>query len=123
MSEENKPLTAADLAHFTGSEVCYHHALMKHIVYTEGVQFLAERAGAYWLIDIIVSVQHEPKVKAEAFQVWTLKTDLEKSTGVVICEDGNGYEVYRQKIDFTDFPLAEIKLYFTGSTILLTSEY
>jgi len=35
---------------------------------------------------------------------------------------GDGKRVYAQEIPFTDFPLPEIKLYFTNNTILLPSE-
>ena len=44
-------------------------------------------------------------------------------TAVLTCDDGNGKVVYRKAIEFTDFPLPEIALYFTTNTILLPSEY
>jgi hypothetical protein len=61
-----------------GSDQRYRHGLMKSIVYTPGVQEMAELAGAYWLIDIVASAQLIAKVKAEPFQCWTLhvNTDL-----------------------------------------------
>jgi hypothetical protein len=33
-----------------------------------------------------------------------------------------GNAVYRKRIEYTDFPLAEIELYFTNGVILLPSE-
>ena len=44
-------------------------------------------------------------------------------TATLVCEDGNGHAVYRKEIEFTDFPLPEVSLYFTNNTILLPSEY
>jgi hypothetical protein len=31
--------------------------------------------------------------------------------------------VFSKRIEYTDFPLAEIKFYFTGGTLLLPTEY
>ena len=46
---------------------------------------------------------------------------------LVTCEDGNGEEVYRQAIPFTDFELAEFELYASSEDgyliILLPGEY
>src|SRR5690606_36125280 len=58
----------ARLQRFTGSETFYTH-FTGRLIYTEGVQYLAEHAGAYWLIDAIASWQTEPKVRAAPFQV------------------------------------------------------
>ena len=46
-------LSESDLRQFTGGDVRYRHAFNRAAIYTEGVQFLAERGGAYWLIDEI----------------------------------------------------------------------
>ncbi len=116
-------ITKADLAQFTGTEVWYRHALRRNILYTEGMQYVAEKAGAYWLLDEIVFNQIQPRIASEKFQVWTLSVDLEKSTAVLACDNGNGKIVYKKVISYTDFPLDEIKIYFTNSVILLTSEY
>jgi phage anti-repressor protein len=119
--ETKKTLNEADLANFTGTEQWYKHWLGP--VYTEGVKYLAEHAGAFWLIDSIVINQTRPKVKGEEFQAWKLKVDLEKHTGVLTCDDGNGNIVYTEKVPFTDFPLPEITIWYTNRTLLLPSEY
>src|SRR5262249_19021920 len=49
----NTPLTHADLQHFTGDLERFRHPLARKVIYTPGVQFLAERGHAYWLIDEI----------------------------------------------------------------------
>lgn len=120
---EQVALTAEDLRQFTGSENSYRHAINSSIYYTDGVQYLAETAGAYWLVDEIALANHfEHNVKAEEFQVWTLTVNLSDSSAALCCDDGNGVIVYQKHIPFTDFPLQKIKLYCTNSVILLPSE-
>jgi hypothetical protein len=55
----------AMLGHFTGCDELYRHALCRNVLYTEGVQYVAESAGAYWLIDKVATLQMDPFVKAE----------------------------------------------------------
>ena len=122
--ETERPiLRAADLMQFTGTERWFRHALVRDVLHTEGVQYLAERGGAYWLIDEIALAQRTvAAVKGEEFQVWTLKVFADRRASLA-CEDGNGRSVHAKTIAFTDFPLEEITLYFTGNVILLPSEY
>lgn len=115
-------LTQADLAQFTGTENWYRHPLCPRITYTDGVKYMAEHAGAYWLLDLIVSHQLDAKVRREEFQVWKLQVTPEGKASVV-CEDGNDNMVTRQDIEFSDFPLPEMTLWFTNDVILLPSEY
>ena len=61
-------------------------------------------------------------IAAEAFQLWKLTVDANR-TAVLTCEDGNGKEVYRMAIPYTDFPLPTITMYFIDNVILLPSEY
>jgi hypothetical protein len=115
-------ITNEELRQFTGTENWYRHGLVRHVLYTDGVRYLAEKANAYWLVDAIASVQLESKVRYEEFQVWNLQR-MAGNQAVLIGEDGNGNEIYRQDIPFTDFPLDEIKLYFTNNVLMLPSEY
>ena len=118
-------LTKADLAQFTGSEQWYRHGINRDVLFTEGAKFVADRGGAYWLLDTIAICQrHEKKVAAEPFQVWKLEVNkhLDESA-LLTCEDGNGNKVYEKKIPYTDFPLDEITLWFANNTIYLPSEH
>lgn len=118
-----KTLTEADLRQFTGTETWYRHALNRKVLYTEGAQFVAEHGGAYWLLDEIALTQlGDRKVASEGFQVWNLCV-RENHTATLACDDGNGNIVFTKELQFTDFPLKEIKFYFTDNTILLPSEY
>jgi hypothetical protein len=57
-----------ELGYFTGDLERYRH-WSRRLIYTLGIQHLAERAGAYWLIDLIASWQLKPEVAREYFQV------------------------------------------------------
>jgi hypothetical protein len=116
-------LTQADLAQFTGSEYWYRHGLVRSVLFTDGAKYVADAGGAYWLLDEIALAQgFEKRVSGEEFQLWrlTLKKD---QTALLICEDGNGRKLFSKVIPYTDFPLAEIVLYYINNTILLPSEY
>ncbi|MCK1671078.1 DUF6876 family protein [Bradyrhizobium sp. 150] len=114
------PITHDDLAQFSGTERWFRHSLMRTVSYTEGVQFLADKAGAYWLIDKVATLQLEPTIKREEFQVWKLNVTGSKAT--LVCEDGNYNVVYSETIDFTDFPLDHVELWFENGVIMLPSE-
>lgn len=111
-----------ELGQFTGSETVYRHPLFRKFVYTEGVQFLAQKAGAYWLVEYIFSHQLNAKIKMEEFQVWKIKVE-EGHRALIWVEDGNNNLVESFKLEFTDFPLPEFTLWFSNNTLLLPSEW
>jgi len=171
-----------ELAQFTGSEEytrIRYPWLRKSFLLTDGVKFLADRAKAYWLIDIIASHQTNKRVSTESFQVWHLfvrhdasvqsgfppdpsisvgtvldfqspvqidpnrpesnnksiqsfisewKLKAQPGNALITCEDGNGNLLAIQNIPYSDFPLSEIRLYFSsddfsGIVVMLPSEY
>jgi hypothetical protein len=116
-------LTEADLAGFTGTGTWWRHPLFRGFTYTDGVQYVAEKAGAYWLIDAILSHQIDPRAKAEEFQFWTLQR-LPKGGATLTMTDGNTEDpIICQRIEYTDFPMDKIRLYLTDNVLLLPSEY
>ena len=118
-----KTLTKADLAHFTGSETWWRHALVRDVLFTDGAKHVADAGGGYWFLDeIALAQQYERRVAGEAFQVWKLKV-MDDRTATLACDDGDGNVVFSKPIEFTDFPLDEISFYFCNNTILLPSEY
>jgi hypothetical protein len=116
-------LTATDLRQFTGTEHWYRHPLNRAVLYTDGAHYVAEKGGAYWLLDEIALAQrYEPCLAAEAFQVWKLTVHADRSA-LLSCEDGNNKAVFSKTIDYTDFPLPCLSLWYVNNTILLPSEY
>ena len=123
MSITTKTLNTADLAQFTGSENWYRHGINRRVLFTDGAKYVADQAGAYWLLDEIAIIQpYNVCVAAEEFQVWKLTVNADQ-TAVLTCDDGNGNVVYSKQIEHTDFPPDGITLYFTNNTILLPREY
>ncbi len=117
------PLDPNTLAQFTGSEQFFRHALVRDVIYSEGARYIAETAGAYWLLDEIALAQRaQPKVQAEPFQVWDLAIARDGSAALA-CDDGDGREVYSKHIEWTDFPAPGIRFYFCNGCIHLPSEY
>ena len=99
----------------------YRHWTSK-LIFTPGVQHLAERAGAFWLIDLVASWQIDPKVRREPFQVWELKVKPDQ-TAVAVATDGNDNVLASQTIEFPDFPLPSISLWLEDGTLLLPGEH
>lgn len=111
-----------DLAHFTGSEQFYRHPLFRKFIYTEGVQYLAEQAEGYWLLDYIFGKQEIAALSKEPFQTWTIS--LHDTGGAsLIVEDGNKNPIVDFYLTFTDFPLQTFTLWLIEGTLLLPSEY
>lgn len=121
--QPSETLNEAELAQFTGTEFWYRHSLNRNVTYTDGAKYVAETGGAYWLLDEIALTQlSEPAVARQSLQVWTLSV-RENHTATLACEDGNHNQVYSKPIEFTDFPLDTITLWFSNNVILLPSEW
>ena len=89
-----------------------------HFQYTDGVKFLHESCDCYWLLVAISS--HK---RIEPFQVWELKVESDKSAVLTMREDSNEPILVEQEIEYTDFPLEEIKLWLIDGILILPSEY
>ena len=114
------------LDQFCGTETWYRFsAFAANWLLTDGTQYLAETYGAYWLMDAIVSHQSNPRLRSAGFQVWQLNVNEDQSA-VLVCTDGDGKELVRQEIRYTDFP-GTISLFAARDAqhwvILLPSEY
>lgn len=109
-----------ELQYFTGSENWTRWTRLKpNAGLTDGALYVAKAGGAYWLMDIIASVQDLEGIKGEYFQNWQLQVKPDRSA-LVTCDDGNGNVLYKQVIEYTDFPLDKIQLYAVDDSINLT---
>lgn len=113
----------AALRSFTGTEE-YHAHWSRARVFTDGVKFLADAAGAYWLIDLIASWQRVALQDGwlREFQLWELHVREDRSALVVCSRDSEGV-AFTQEVEFTDFPLEYAKLYVEERVLLLPSEH
>lgn len=108
------------LQNFHGTAEYHEHvSISQTLLLTDGAHFIREECSAYWLFDIIASYQDN--LARLNFQVWIFQR--EENHCEVRCEDGDDTVIIRQQIEFSDFPLEEIKLWKVDSVILLPSEY
>lgn len=113
----------SELRNFCGTETWFRHPLFRKFLYTEGIQFLAETAECYWLIDLIFGFQIDQQiVRDELFQLWELKV-TENKGATLTCDNGNGEIVFTHNLTFTTFPMDSIRLYFSDNVLLLTTEW
>lgn len=141
------------LAQCTGSEQFYRHWLARHLIYTEGIDTMAQACGAMWLVDMIASyVPDLDRLRVSddryCFHIWSLELSTESNPlhrtapglegeGVIgepiaarvsATWDTGQQPAIVQEIEYTDFPLPEgISLYMSWDgtywTLLLRSEY
>ena len=112
-------LTEADLEGHNGTGEWHRHTFGG--LYTNGVKLVADKGGAYWLLDAVFSYQGEARAKREEFQVWTLR--VEAGVGRLAMTDGNTDEaIIEQAIEWTDFPLAKVVFWLEGGVLMLPSE-
>ncbi|MBW4622378.1 MAG: hypothetical protein KME17_23860 [Cyanosarcina radialis HA8281-LM2] len=110
------------LSYYTGTENYYRHPL-KQFLYTDGIKYLADTAKCYWFLDAIASYQ--PTLKSDPmlaeFQIWMLVVNPDL-TAKLRCYRYRNDLALQQRIEFTDFPLPEIKLYLENGVLMLPSE-
>jgi hypothetical protein len=95
----NAKLSESDLNQFTGSENWYRHGINRKVLFTDGAKYVADEAGAYWLLDEIALIQHYSKaVAAEEFQVWKL-TVRQDHSATLTCDDGNGNIICQRLVE------------------------
>ncbi len=100
---------------FYGSNIFYQYFAGGS--YTEGLKYLADKAGAYWLIDAVFSY-----ARKEPFQCWTLKTKDGDST-LTMAEDSDAPVLVTQTIPETNFPIETLRMYLIADCLMLLAEY
>ena len=117
-----KQFDSHQLGQFTGTSK-YYKISRRHLL-TDGTRYLAEQAACFWLMDAIAS--HLSEIGTSEWFV-VIKTTVKQTSAVMVYEDGNGTELARQEIPYTDLPLAHIDLYACWDSehwvIMLPSEY
>ena len=109
----------AELRQFTGTQNYYRD--FTGLLYTDGIQHLAEQAGAYWLIDLVGSYQ--PRLRDAPFQAWSIAVNDDRTGQVTMVEDDGEPNRVTQDIPYTDFPLRDFSFYCIDGVMLLKSEY
>lgn len=107
-----------DLSGFYGTEQYYQSWDVPGIVYTDGVQYLAEHAKCQWLLqEIAVQVAIYP---AEEFLVFVLTVNGQ--TADLVTTDSNDNILCTEHFHFKDFPLDTIMLWYERKVLMLPTE-
>lgn len=115
------------LNQFCGSQQIFTLPLCR-TRYTEGIQFLAQSANAFWLLtDASVmgkSLRDKSRFITIDFKRYSpSEVETHGYDAAITYTDGNGTVLALQQYHFTDFPLEQIRLFFVDNTLLLPSEY
>ncbi|MFA7254424.1 MAG: DUF6876 family protein [Patescibacteria group bacterium] len=118
------------LSQFTGTEQWYRHPLNRRMLYTDGVQYLAENGGqqgAYWVLDkVALEICPLLDSKKQAFGAVSLTVNPDQ-TAVMIVTDGNDQLLLRREMRYTDLQNGEWRFYLIEEgdhrVFLLPSEY
>lgn len=114
-----------ELSKFTGTEDWFFNPLYRTMKYTDGIKYFAEKAGAYWFLDII-GTEYYPKTTGDK-PAWdyflAIKMDVEESKAKITVTDGNETTFATKVIPYTDCPEGEWNFYLTDNVLLLPSEY
>lgn len=112
----------SQLAHFVGTERYYR--LTPNAVLTDGTKYLAEAAGAFWLMDAVASYLPQFSGRQDFIVAKLVRTG---SQAELTLDDGNGRVLERQHIEYTDFPMQTFQLYACWGgeywVLMLCSEY
>ena len=116
----------ANLPNFYRTENYYALSpLFRSFILTDGAKYLADAAGAWWLMDAVAS--HLGNYKNEGFVVAKLLRAKASNGWILRLEDGNDEVLADQIIEYSNFPLDEITLYVIAQDdrwiVLLPSEY
>jgi hypothetical protein len=111
-----------NLGQFIGTENYYLH-WSKVIRWTDGIQYLCEEAGAFWLMDVVASHFLYEEVRNAPFQLWRIEVKADNSAVITMKEDTGKSNLVYQELPFTDFLLKEFEFYCTDGICLLKSEY
>ena len=109
-----------DLDNFTGTENWYRHNLMHDTVYTDGVKYFADQAGAYWFLDIMATELFELQQDNPFISV---EMTVKDQAALITATDGNETTIWDKKISFTDCPEGTYKFFMIDNVFLLRSEY
>jgi Family of unknown function (DUF6011) len=104
----------------------YRHRIgaASFFIYGESIKDMAEDYGCYWLLDAIASYQYQARShpQMKTFQMWELKTNIEKKEAVLTGSWDSGSPLYRQRIPSVSFPKSYVKFYLENDTLTLVDE-
>jgi hypothetical protein len=121
---KEKSLDPYIMNQFTGSEHWYRFGIVPNITCTDGAKYVADTAGAYWLLDeIAIAQRFEGKVAAEQFQVWKL-TVYDNDGATLVARTAMTPSSSPSRLSSPIFlPKHGVTLWFANNVIYLPSEH
>ena len=89
--------------------------------YTDGIKTFCEKAGAYWLLDIVESVCRTHKEIYNDFIL--IELSVNKDNQATITFEDAKKTFYKQQISFTDCPEGTWRFYFDNNVFFWNGEY
>lgn len=108
-------LRAVMAEYWGGSDGRYRHALNRKLIYTEGVKAAADKAGCYWLLDIVATEVMAVMVHSEWNAVLHVHVYGGKAHLQLDIADEKSWE---KDIDLTDFPEGQWMFYLEHDRIV-----
>ena len=109
-----------DLSQFCGTSQYWKTSPFSSMVHTDGVQYLADEAGAYWFLDIMAS-EGIALHKKEPFM--SINMEVADGKALIVFEDGDLKTLKIKKIGYTDCPSGIYTFFLADNVLMLTSEY
>jgi hypothetical protein len=123
LTKAMKNILEFQLEHYVGAQQYYPYQIDNQVLFlTDGCQYVADQAQAYWLFELILSYQPDKRLREEPVQVWTL-TKQHEGDWLITCADGYDTVLLTHWLEDCDFPLRTIELYLIDSECMLASEY
>lgn len=116
-----------DLANYYGTLGYLRHRIVPvgpGLLLTDGARYVAEEAGAYWLMDKVLLNAKDWLLEGDGF--CSVELLVKDSKGKLIVEDGDGGLLHDEDIEYTDFPEPGIRFFLQDGSepvLMLQSEY
>ena len=118
MTEESN--LVAELRNFTGTEHYFVNPMYRWMQYTDGVKYFANKAGAYWFLDMVGTELHDLARKEHFMTVDLIVRDGKSE---ILVTDGNDVVLWKRKDIYTDCPTGTYRFYLQHNVFMITSEY
>lgn len=132
-------MNAQELNQFTGTETWHRHPYNRRLLWTDGVEYFADKARAFWFIDAIALGVHGRRGPVpdavpgkDTFAVVLLRSKNEEGSIEVRSDYDEhdktvGTKLYKANIPFTDCPEGVWKFFLQHDgenvVLMLPSEY
>jgi hypothetical protein len=91
-----------------------------NLKHTDGVQYFADQAGAFWFLDIVAT---EIYPFSDKYPFMTIYLTVRDGKAEIIVQDGDLSRLWQRQIEFTDCPDGVYSFFLVDDVLMLCSEY